>query len=136
MSTLLLIIHSIDHDTHLDSSLITQFMKTFNGIGIVLETRGYGSSIATLGQNSTTTDDLLYQTTEQVIADHVNFAKNVKLPGLDGQDYSPHSSPWITYGGSYPGGLSAFTVKTYGDTFFAGFASSAVIHAQLEYPGK
>ena len=106
-------------------------MKNFNGIGIVLETRGYGVSIASETGN-TSTDDLLYQTTEQIIADHYEFAKNVKLPGVD--NINAPETFWMTYGGSYPGGLSAFTVKTYGDTFFAGIASSAVIHAQVEYP--
>lgn len=74
----------------------------------------------------------MYLTNEQVITDFEIFAKNVKLPGVD--NINAPSTPWITYGGSYPGALSAFTIKMYGDTFYAGIASSGVIHAQVNYP--
>lgn len=104
-------------------------MKRYNGIGIVLENRYYGTSYP---YNTSTTDEIQYLTTEQVIADHESFAKNVKLPGID--NINAPKTPWITYGGSYPGSLSAFTIKTYGDLFYAGISSSGVIHGQLEYP--
>ncbi|CAJ2506575.1 Uu.00g007050.m01.CDS01 [Anthostomella pinea] len=64
------------------------------------------------------TDELFF-TTEQVIADFDVFARKVTLPGLT--DINAPSMPWILYGGSYPGALSAFTKKT-------------AIHGQLEYP--
>jgi hypothetical protein len=105
-------------------------MKEFDGIGIVLETRGYGTSWP---YNTSTTDELRYQTTEQIIADHDYFARNVKLPGVDNINGS--STPWIAVGASYPGALTAFTVKTYPNTFLGGIASSALIHGQVEYPG-
>ena len=60
------------------------------------------------------------------------FARNVQLPGV--ANINAPDTPWITYGGSYPGALSAFTMKEYGDTFYAGISSSGVIHAQLDYP--
>ena len=120
---------SITGDTHLDSSLITQFTRRFNGIGVVLENRYYGTSNPF---NTSTTDEIVYLTTEQVIADHETFAKTVQLPGVD--NINAPGTPWITYGGSYPGALSAFTIKTYGDTFYGGISSSGVIHAQLDYP--
>ncbi|KAI1327644.1 peptidase S28 [Xylariaceae sp. FL0255] len=119
----------IDGDTHLTSSLITQFMQETNGIGVVLENRYYGTSVPF---NNTTTDELLYLTTEQVIADFDVFAREVKLPGVSG--INAPSTPWILYGGSYPGALSAFTKKTYPDTFWAGISSSGVIHGQINYP--
>ncbi|KAI0536188.1 peptidase S28 [Xylaria digitata] len=120
----------IDGDTHLDSSLITHFMQEFNGIGVVLENRFYGTSVPF---NSSTTDELLYLSTEQVIADFDVFARKAKLPGISSNINAP-STPWILYGGSYPGALSAFTIKTYPKTFYGAISSSGVIHGQLEYP--
>ncbi|KAI1266287.1 peptidase S28 [Xylariaceae sp. FL1019] len=120
---------AIDNDSHLDNSLITHFMQQFGGIGVVLENRFYGTSIPF---GNATTDDLLYLTTEQVIADHDVFARTVKLPGVS--DINAPDTPWITYGGSYPGALSAFTIKTYPDTFLGGISSSGVIHGTLGYP--
>jgi hypothetical protein len=104
-------------------------MQKFSGIGIVLENRYYGTSCP---YNTSTTDELRYLTTEQVIADFDLFARKVELPGV--RDVNAPGTPWITYGGSYPGALSAFTVKTYGHTFYSGISSSGVIHGQLEYP--
>ncbi|KAJ2998878.1 hypothetical protein NUW58_g182 [Xylaria curta] len=121
---------SIDGDTHLDASLIEQFVKRFNGIGVVLENRYYGTSFPF---NTSTTDELLYLTTEQVIADFDLFARKAKLPGVGNNIHAP-STPWILYGGSYPGALSAFTIKRYPKTFYAAISSSGVIHGQLEYP--
>jgi hypothetical protein len=121
----------IDDDTHLDSSLITHMMQQFNGIGIVLENRYYGTSNP---YNTSTTDQLRYQSTEQIIADFDYFARKVDLPGANLTNVNAPNVPWITYGGSYPGALSAFSVKTYPETFYGGIASSAVIHAQVEYP--
>lgn len=121
----------IDDDTHLDSSLITHMMQQFNGIGIVLENRYYGTSNP---YNTSTTDQLRYQSTEQIIADFDYFARKVDLPGVNFTKVNAPHVPWITYGGSYPGALSAFSVKTYPETFYGGIASSAVIHAQVEYP--
>lgn len=104
-------------------------MQNFNGIGVVLENRWYGTSCP---YNTSTTDQLRYLTTEQVIADFDLFARKVSLPGVE--NINAPTTPWITYGGSYPGALSAFTVKTYGNTFFGGISSSGVIHGQIEYP--
>lgn len=104
-------------------------MQQFNGIGVVLENRWYGTSNP---YNTSTTDELRYQTTEQVIADFDLFARKVQLPGV--KNINSPKTPWITYGGSYPGALSAFTVKTYPKTFYGGISSSGVIHGQVEYP--
>ncbi|KAI0467796.1 peptidase S28 [Xylaria cf. heliscus] len=119
----------IDGNTYLDLSLIQQLAKQFNGIGIVLENRFYGTSVPF---NTSTTDELLYLATEQIIADFDLFARKVQLPGV--KNINAPSTPWIVYGGSYSGGLSAFTKKTYPDTFYGAIASSGIIHGQLEFP--
>lgn len=117
------------YDTLFENSLIQDFIQKFQGIGVVLENRYYGESYPF---NMSTTDDLLYMTTEQTIADLNSFARNVKLPGLD--NINAPKTPWILWGGSLAGALSAFTMKTYGDTYYAGISSSGVIHAQVGYP--
>lgn len=106
-------------------------MQTFHGIGIQLETRGYGKSWPY--NTSMTTDELRYLTTEQIIADHEYFARNVPLPGVGDAERS--KIPWIIFGASYPGALTAFTVKTYPDTFLGGIASSALVNGQVDFPG-
>jgi pimeloyl-ACP methyl ester carboxylesterase len=113
-----------------DGFIVKDLMQDFNGAGVVLETRGYGASWP---YNTSTTDELRYLTTEQIIADHDYFARNVDLPGVDKSN--PSKTPWIVLGASYPGALTAFTVKTYPETFLGGIASSALIHGQVEYPG-
>lgn len=104
-------------------------MQTFNGIGIVLENRYYGTSYP---YNTSTTDEMRFFTTEQVIADFDLFARKVQLPGV--KNVNAPKTAWMTYGGSYPGALSAFTVKTYGHTFYGGIASSGTTLALLNYP--
>jgi hypothetical protein len=105
-------------------------MQEFNGAGVVLETRGYGASWP---YSTSTTDELRYLTTEQIIADHDYFARVVQLPGIGDSD--PAKIPWIVLGASYPGALTAFSMKAYPHTFLGGIASSALIHGQVEYPG-
>ncbi|KAH7391150.1 peptidase S28 [Phaeosphaeria sp. MPI-PUGE-AT-0046c] len=114
-----------------DNFIQKRLMQTFNGIGIQLETRGYGKSWPY--NTSSTTDELRYLTTEQIIADHDYFARNVHLPVIDDAERS--KTPWIIFGASYPGALTAFTVKTYPDTFIGGIAASALINAQVSFPG-
>jgi Serine carboxypeptidase S28 len=55
------------------------------------------------------------------------------FPGI-GNNLTAPGTPWILYGGSLAGGEVAFSMKTYGDIFFGGIASSAPIQAVLEYP--
>jgi hypothetical protein len=110
--------------------ILKKLLQEFNGIGVILETRGYGTSWP---YNTSTTDELRYLTTEQIIADNDYFARNVQLPGID--NLNAPKTPWIALGASYPGALTAFTVKTYQNTFLGGIASSALIYGQIEYPG-
>ena len=111
------------------SSIFQDLIQQYQGIGIILENRYYGESYPFA---TSTTDELLYMTTEQTIADLNSFAKNVRVPGIE--NINAPKSPWILYGGSLAGALSAFTMKTYGNTYYAGISSSGVIHAQVGYP--
>ncbi|KAK4501445.1 hypothetical protein PRZ48_007254 [Zasmidium cellare] len=106
------------------------FLQEFNGLGIVLENRYYGASYPF---NTSTTDNLRFFTTEQVIADTAHFAQNVILPGHNATLQAPKSL-WILIGGSVPGGQVAFAVKEYGNIFWAGLASSGLTKGVLGYP--
>jgi hypothetical protein len=119
----------IDGATTLVNSLVTHMLRDFNGIGIILENRYYGESVP---YNTSTTDQLRFLTTEQVLADFELFARKVELPGV--ASANAPDTPWLLFGGSYSGALVAFTMKTYGRTFWGGIASSGVIHAQVGYP--
>jgi hypothetical protein len=107
---------------------LKQLMRQFNGMAIVLENRYYGSSYP---YNDSTTDHLVYHTTEQSLADTQNFARNVNLPGF--KELNAPKAPWILYGGSLAGALVAFTIKTYPDTFYASIANSGVTQTVVGY---
>ena len=113
----------------LEESNVQILIQQFNGIGIVLENRYYGGSYPF---NTSTTDQLAYMTAEQTIADIQAFALRVDLPGFEGINAS--QTPWILYGGSLAGALTAFAMKTYGDTIYAGISSSGVVQGVLGYP--
>lgn len=107
-------------------------MQEFNGLGVILENRYYGTSFP---YNVSTTDTLAYLTTEQTIADNRFFALNAKFPGVksNGSLNAP-GTPWILYGGSLAGAQTAFTMKAHGDVLFGGIASSGTVQAELSYP--
>ncbi|KAL9058435.1 MAG: hypothetical protein Q9162_001730 [Coniocarpon cinnabarinum] len=114
----------------LDSGIIQILMSQFNGLGVILEERYSGDSFP---YNTTTTDQMAYLTVEQNIADLAYFAQHVVFPGI-AANTSPQSAPWILYGATLAGAQTAFAMETYGDLFFGGIASSAVIHATATYP--
>lgn len=119
----------------LQEGLFQILMQQFNGLGVILEGRYYGPN-ATYGSwpfNTSTTDNLIYQTTEQTLADYPNFARNVQLPGGPQKINAP-DTPWFVYGASLAGAQAAFIMKLYDDTFAGGIASSGVISAQVDYP--
>ena len=77
--------------SNLQSGIIQILMQQFNGLGLILENRYYGDSFP-FGDSST--DHLVYLTTEQTIADNQFFAENVKFPGVP-YDLSAPGTPWI-----------------------------------------
>ncbi|TFY55378.1 hypothetical protein EVG20_g9336 [Dentipellis fragilis] len=95
-----------------------------NGASIVLEHRYYGLSNP---YPDLSVASLKYHTIQQAIDDLVYFADNVKLPFSD--NVTPAQAPWVLVGGSYSGALTAWTKVNKPDTFWAGWASSAVVES-------
>lgn len=98
--------------------------KSVGGIGIMLEHRYYGDSYPNISYPSgdpfdASTDNLRFLTFEQALMDHVRFMQFLDLshldPSLASKRLNPDHRPWMWYGGSYPGALSAFTVKGWGE---------------------
>lgn len=71
--------------------------------------------------SDTSIDSLQYLTTAQAIDDYGYFHDNYN------QTLSNY--PWLIVGGSYPGLLSAFTIKKYPQKFFAAISSAGVVFA-------
>ncbi|KAK8136522.1 hypothetical protein PG984_004462 [Apiospora sp. TS-2023a] len=116
--------------SNLRTGIIQILMEATNGLGVILENRYYGESFP---YNSSTTDDLVYLTTPQTLADNAFIAQHAKFPGVDG-DLTAPGTPWILYGGSLAGAQTAFSIKEYGDILYGGIASSAPITSTVGYP--
>ncbi|KAF2760904.1 hypothetical protein EJ05DRAFT_524154 [Pseudovirgaria hyperparasitica] len=119
--------------SNLQTGIIQVLMQQFDGLGVILENRYYGGSNGgSYPFETSTVDELAYLTTEQTIADNVNFARHATFPGVNATVTAP-STPWILYGGSLAGAQTAFSVQTYGDILYGGIASSATTNAVLGY---
>ncbi|KZT56257.1 hypothetical protein CALCODRAFT_524343 [Calocera cornea HHB12733] len=68
-------------------------------------------------------------TIDQAVQDLVYFSQKAVLPMPGGDRMSSRSNPWILMGGSYSGALTAWTMASNPDVFWAGYASSAVVQA-------
>ncbi|EIN10777.1 hypothetical protein PUNSTDRAFT_132850 [Punctularia strigosozonata HHB-11173 SS5] len=102
-----------------------------NGATIVLEHRFYGLSNP---RPDLSVKSLQLHTIAQAIQDLKYFAENVDLPMPGGNAVKPDTTPWILAGGSYAGALTSFTKATI-DTFFIGYASSAVVQNIVDFWG-
>ena len=116
--------------SNLETGIIQILMNATGGLGVIVENRYYGLS---LPYETGTTDNLVYLTNEQTIADFAYFSQHVSFPGVSANLSAP-GTPWIMYGGSLAGAQTAFTVKTYPDIIYGGIASSGVIQVSVEYP--
>ncbi|KAI1260466.1 peptidase S28 [Xylariaceae sp. FL1019] len=114
----------------LQKGIVYQLAKATNGVGVILEHRYYGSSIPT---EDLSTESLRFLTTDQALADTAYFAKNVKFAGLEDVDFSPETTPWIAYGGSYAGSFVAILRKLYPDVYWGAISSSGVPEAIWDY---
>jgi len=112
----------------LDTGIADILASATNGIGVVLEHRYYGESIAV---QNLTTDSLRWLDNEQAAADSANFMANVKFDGI-GEDLTAPGTPWIYYGGSYAGARAAHMKILYPDLVWGAIASSGVTHAAVE----
>lgn len=109
-----------------NASFLMELGQSIDAAVIVIEHRYWGDSSP---YDVLTTENLQYLTLKQNIADLTYFAENVRPP-FDTQGKSKASvAPWVLYGGSYSGAVTAWTASTAPGTFWAYFATSAVVQA-------
>lgn len=95
---------------HVGPSAPMALARKYNGVAVLWEHRFYGESQPFEVDNATgfATDGYSayqYLTNEQALEDTVYFAQNFR-PGILRQNWkalSPHKTPWVFIGGSYPG---------------------------------
>eukprot|EP01094_Clydonella_sp_ATCC50884_P011392 TRINITY_DN2117_c1_g1_i2.p1 TRINITY_DN2117_c1_g1~~TRINITY_DN2117_c1_g1_i2.p1 ORF type:complete len:508 (-),score=178.90 TRINITY_DN2117_c1_g1_i2:62-1585(-) len=116
-------IHNTDVTTHF--ALSSQAAE-FNALTISLEHRFYGKSQPL---PDTSTDNLRYLSSQQALADAAAF-----IEWLPTQYPAVNGSKWIVFGGSYSGSLSAWFREKYPHLANGAIASSAPVHAQLDFP--
>ncbi|KAI0648136.1 peptidase S28 [Trametes meyenii] len=118
----------VDRLPFLDTGIVEILTRATGGVGVVLEHRYYGKSIAV---QNLTTDSLRWLNNAQSAADSAHFMANVQFPGIE-EDLTAPGHPWIYYGGSYAGARAAHMKVLYPDLLFGAIASSGVTHASLE----
>ncbi|KAF9464843.1 peptidase S28 [Collybia nuda] len=101
-----------------------------NGSTIVIEHRFYGFSNP---YPDLSVESLRVHTLQQAVDDMVYFAKTVNLPMPGGDQVTPDKAPWILVGGSYSGALTSWTMVNKPGIFFAGYSSSGVVQAILNF---
>lgn len=107
-----------------------QISQQQKGAGVIIEHRFFGESNP---YPDLSVQSLQYLNLAQSVADLEYFAKNVQLPMSGGDQVAPGQAPWILLGGSYSGALTAWTMAATDDVFFAGYASSAVVEAIVDF---
>ncbi|KAK7062128.1 peptidase S28 [Favolaschia claudopus] len=107
-----------------------QIAQQENGAVVLLEHRFYGLSNPL---PDLSVESLRLLTVQQAIDDYEYFAKNVILPMPNGDRLSAVTTPWILTGGSYSGALTSWTMVNKPGLFAAGYASSAVVEAILDF---
>ncbi|KAI6044410.1 peptidase S28 [Pisolithus marmoratus] len=101
-----------------------------NGATIVIEHRFFGLSNPYPDLSS---QSLAVLTIQQAIDDLVYFAGQASLPMPGGASVKPDTTPWILIGGSYAGALTAWTMVNQPGIFYAGYSSSGVVEAIMDY---
>lgn len=101
-----------------------QWAKEFGAAAFQLEHRffGYSRPFPTM-----TTEALVYCTTEQALADLAEFIQQMNAK------YSFVNPRWVTFGGSYPGSLSAWFRSKYPQLTVGAVASSAPLNLKLDF---
>ncbi|WVR08970.1 hypothetical protein IAU60_006029 [Kwoniella sp. DSM 27419] len=119
----------------LETGILQILSNATNGIGIVLEHRYYGDSVPV---ESFSTDDLRYLNNAEALEDSAYFIKHFKAPAsvleISEESLRPNNTAWIYYGGSYAGARAAHMRTQYPDLVWGAIASSAVTHAQVDFP--
>ena len=95
-----------------------------NAAMFLLEHRFYGQSHPT---EDMAIENMKYLSSRQALEDLATFMTAKSM------DYNI-TGPWVSYGGSYPGSLSAWLKLKYPHLVKGAVSSSGPLHAQLDYP--
>ncbi|KAI0737246.1 peptidase S28 [Daedaleopsis nitida] len=106
--------------------------QLLNGTTVLLEHRFFGNSNPHPDLSS---QSLRVHTVQQAVEDLAYFAQHVQLPMPGSDQLAPGKAPWILMGGSYAGALTGYTLNSHPDVFYAGYASSAVVQAIVDFWG-
>ncbi|VDN34861.1 unnamed protein product, partial [Cylicostephanus goldi] len=101
-----------------------QWAKEFGAHVFDLEHRFFGDSWPIKNMNF---DSLSLLTTEQALADLAYFITSMN------QKYGFNNPRWVTFGGSYPGSLSAWFRSKYPEWTVGAVASSAPLNLKLDF---
>jgi hypothetical protein len=116
-------------------SFEVQLLKDSDALGIFWEHRYYGRSLPEHDDGFKNPEKYFrYLTAEQALADVPFFAWNFSLPARPNVDLTPTSTPWVFFGGSYPGMRAAWLRQEFPETIFAAWASSAPVQAAVDMP--
>jgi pimeloyl-ACP methyl ester carboxylesterase len=105
------------------NGLIRNLAKKFNAKMVALEHRYYGKS---LPRPNFSAENLQYLTTEFALKDLKSFQDNLIIN-------RNWNGKWISFGGSYPGSLSAYYRLKYPDMLAGALASSAPVMAEENF---
>lgn len=103
-----------------------EYAKKYNALVLALEHRFYGESHPL---SDMSTANLKYLSSEQALGDLASFRE-----AMVKQFSLTEKNRWISFGGSYPGALSAWFRYKYPHLVYGAIASSAPIFAQLDFP--
>lgn len=110
-----------------EGSFIHDLASDHGALLITLEHRFYGQSYPLPDMS---TDSLAYLTSQQALADLARFITAYKQNTTIVND----DAKWVSFGGSYPGNLSAWLRLKYPHLVVGAVASSAPVLAQLDFP--
>lgn len=101
--------------------------KKHGALLLGVEHRFYGAS---LNDDGLQLEELQYLSSQQALADLASFTRHIK------DKYGiPDQAPWICFGGSYPGALSAWFRLKYPHLVQGAVASSAPVQAVVNFEG-
>lgn len=101
------------------------YAEKMNALCLLLEHRFYGKSHPT---EDLSTENLRYLSSEQALADLAHF-QTVMMEKMN-----LTTNKWVAFGGSYPGSLAAWYRLKYPHLVHAAVASSAPLHAVVNFP--
>ncbi|XP_043926183.1 putative serine protease K12H4.7 [Protopterus annectens] len=101
------------------------YAEKMHSLCLLLEHRFYGKSHPT---EDLSTENLRYLNSEQALADLAHFQT------VMAEKMNLTANKWVAFGGSYPGSLAAWYRLKYPHLVHAAVASSAPVHAVVNFP--